>query len=127
MSVIHEFLSHDGHNPINVRDVCQRIAGQVVEVARGPSQHIDVRVQGPSIRLPASQATPVALVLNELLMNAIEHGVRDRAQSAITLVPAGLHHHAVAGRLDGGTDAGWKVHARMEFADFVRNLRPEGQ
>ena len=86
MSVIHEFLSHDGHNPINVRDVCQRIAGQVVEVARGPSQHIDVRVQGPSIRLPASQATPVALVLNELLMNAIEHGVRDRAQSAILVM-----------------------------------------
>lgn len=83
MSVIHEFLSHDGHNPINVREVSQRIAGQVVEVARGPSQQIDVRVQGPSIRLPASQATPVALILNELLMNSIEHGVRDRAQSAI--------------------------------------------
>lgn len=83
MSVIHEFLSHDGHNPINVRDVSQRIASQVVEVARGPSQHIDVRVIGPSIRLPASQATPIALVLNELLMNAIEHGVGDRTESMI--------------------------------------------
>ncbi len=90
MSVIHEFLSHDEHNPINVRDVCQRIAGQVVEVSRSPAQQIDVRVQGPTIRLPASQATPIALVLNELLMNAIEHGVGDRSQASIKVILSDL-------------------------------------
>ena len=86
MSVIHEFLSHDEHRPINIRDVCQRIASQVIEVSRIPAQSIDVRVQGPTIRLPASQATPMALVINELLMNGLEHGLAGRSQGSITVI-----------------------------------------
>jgi hypothetical protein len=40
MSVIHEFLSQDEHRPINVKDVCQRIAGQVQQVSGNVEQEI---------------------------------------------------------------------------------------
>ena len=83
MSVIHEFLSHDEHQPINVSDVCQRIANQVTQVTASPGQQIDVYVSGPNIRLPASQATPIALVINELMLNAVEHGVNEREHATI--------------------------------------------
>ncbi|NJN82529.1 MAG: sensor histidine kinase [Caldilineaceae bacterium] len=85
MSVIHEFLSQDEHRPINIRDVCQRIADQVTRVAASPDQEIDIRVQGPTIRLPASQATPMAMVVNELLLNALEHGLADVNQGQILI------------------------------------------
>lgn len=85
MSVIHEFLSQSENRSINVREVCQRIANQVKDVARNPEQEIEIRVQGPSIRLPAGQATPVALVINELLLNALEHGMGGRTRGVITL------------------------------------------
>lgn len=85
MSVIHEFLSQSDSRSINVREVCTRIASQVTEVAIGPEQEIDIRVQGPVIRLPASQATPAAMVVNELLLNALEHGMKDRSQGIIVL------------------------------------------
>jgi two-component sensor histidine kinase len=85
MSVIHEFLSLDEHRPINVRDVCQRIASQVQEVSRTPSQELQIQVQGPTIRLPASQATPMAMVVNELVMNAIEHGIAQRPQGMVLI------------------------------------------
>lgn len=85
MSVIHEYLSQGDSRSINIRDVCARIAQQVKEVALAPDQHIDIQVRGPSIRLPASQATPAALVINELLLNALEHGIKDRAQGIIVL------------------------------------------
>ena len=39
-------------------------------------------MEGPNIRLPASQATASALVVNELLMNAIEHGLQGPGQTA---------------------------------------------
>lgn len=86
MAVIHEFLSHDEHRPINVKDVCQRVAVQVAQVAGNPDLEISIQVQGSNIRLPASQATPVALVVNELLLNAVEHGLKDRAQGHILIV-----------------------------------------
>ena len=81
MAVIHEFLSHDEHRPINVKDVCQRIAAQVAQVSGSPDQEISVQVFGSNIRLPASQATPVAMVVNELLLNAVEHGLAGRSST----------------------------------------------
>ncbi len=85
MSVIHEFLSQDEHRPINIRDVCQRITDQVTRVAGSPDQEIDIRVQGPTIRLPASQATPMAMVVNELLLNALEHGLAEAKKGEILI------------------------------------------
>lgn len=85
VAVIHEFLSEDEHQPINIRDLCQRIAYQVQQVAGNPDQEIDITIQGPNIRLPASQATPVAMVLNELVLNALEHGLAGHSAGRITI------------------------------------------
>lgn len=85
MSVIHEFLSQDEHRPISLRDICQRIATQVAQVSSNPEQEIAIHVGGPNIRLPASQATPAAMVINELLLNAVEHGLRDRRKGHIEI------------------------------------------
>jgi two-component sensor histidine kinase len=85
MSVIHEFLSQDEHRPISLRDICQRIATQVAQVSSNPEQEIAIHVSGPNIRLPASQATPAAMVINELLLNAVEHGLRDRRNGHIAI------------------------------------------
>ncbi|MXY92963.1 MAG: hypothetical protein F4Y42_05875 [Caldilineaceae bacterium SB0664_bin_27] len=85
MSVIHEYLSQDEHRPINIRDVCQRILGQAQQVAVNPGQEVEIAMEGPNIRLPASQATASALVVNELLMNAMEHGLRDRHKGEIRI------------------------------------------
>jgi two-component sensor histidine kinase len=90
MSVIHEFLGQEENRSINVRDVCQRIANQVREVARNPEQQITIQVTGPSIRLPASQATPAAMVMNELLLNALEHGIKQRQSGEISVTLSDL-------------------------------------
>jgi two-component sensor histidine kinase len=85
MAVIHEYLSEDEYQPINIRDLCQRIAYQVREVTSDPEQEIMIEVTGPSIRLPAGQATPVAMVVNELLLNALEHGLAGHRRGRITI------------------------------------------
>lgn len=90
MSVIHEFLGQEENRSINVRDVCQRIANQVREVSRNPEQQITIQVTGPSIRLPASQATPAAMVMNELMLNALEHGIKQRQVGEISVTLSDL-------------------------------------
>ena len=82
VAVIHEYLSLDENQTINVRDVCQRIAGQSREVLL-PDQRIDFAVEGPAIYLPSQQATACALVMNELIQNALEHGFEDRKQGTV--------------------------------------------
>lgn len=85
VAVIHEFMSEDDAQPINIRDLCTRIAYQVKQVAGNPEQEVDIAIRGPNIRLPASQATPVALVINELVLNAIEHGLSGYSRGRIEI------------------------------------------
>ena len=55
VAVIHEFLSRDDDQAINIRDVCQRIVTQTQRAAVTPDKQITLRVQGPG-DLPAQPA-----------------------------------------------------------------------
>jgi two-component sensor histidine kinase len=56
-----------------------------------PGKEIEFRLAGPSIYLSAQKATSCALVINELLLNAVEHGYeqRDVGQVSIALADDG--------------------------------------
>jgi len=90
MSVIHEFLSQDERQSINIRKVCQRIAEQITQVTNHTEQQVQINVSGPNIRLLTGQATTTSLVVNELLLNALEHGLHGRQQGKITIELADL-------------------------------------
>jgi len=85
VAVIHEFLSLDETQSINVRDVCQRIVTQTRQ-ALAPGQLVEFSVEGPAIYLPSQQATATALVINELVQNALEHGYEHQAHGQVKLV-----------------------------------------
>ena len=73
MAVVHEFLSRGDTSDIQMRDVCNRIAGEVSTGMIDPQKRVRINVEGESFSLPAQQATSCALALNELLANAVEH------------------------------------------------------
>ncbi len=80
IAVIHEFLSAQDSRIINVRDIAGRILHQMQSGVLDPQREIKLRLTGPNIYLTARQATSCALVINELLQNALEHGYDLRAQ-----------------------------------------------
>ncbi len=82
---IHEFLSLQDTSVINIRDVAQRIVQQREQSVVEPETRIRLVVSGPNIYLAARQATSCALVINELLQNALEHGYARAAGGTITL------------------------------------------
>ncbi len=83
VAVIHEFLSHTEGTSINIRDVCQRIISQNGQVAISPGTQITFGLEGPNIYLPSQQATACALVVNELILNAVEHGFEVKKQGQV--------------------------------------------
>jgi two-component sensor histidine kinase len=83
MAVVHEFLSRGDTSDIQIRDVCNRIAGEVATGMIDPKKKVRIDVEGESFALPAQQATSCALALNELLQNAVEHGFAGRDEGAI--------------------------------------------
>ncbi|MDQ7028524.1 MAG: histidine kinase N-terminal domain-containing protein [Ardenticatenia bacterium] len=93
VAVVHEFLSQHEGLTINLRDVTVRIVNQVREGILDPAKHISFHVEGPPIFLPPQQTTMCALVINELLLNALEHGFNGLNTGTITvrLVDEGDH------------------------------------
>jgi len=91
VAVVHEFLSQNAKGTINLKEVAYRIMAQVERGLIDPSKIIRLRVQGPDIWLPAERVTQCALVTNELVQNAIEHGMasRDVGSIDVTLVDEG--------------------------------------
>jgi len=83
IAVIHEFLSAQDSRIINIRDIAGRILHQMQSGVLDPNREIKLRLTGPNIYLTARQATSCALVINELLQNALEHGYDLRAQGGM--------------------------------------------
>jgi two-component system, sensor histidine kinase PdtaS len=85
VAVVHEFLSHDEAAVINIREVSGRILEQTKQGIVDPTKGINLILSGSNLTLPAQRATACALVINELVQNAVEHGYSDRRGGTITL------------------------------------------
>jgi two-component system, sensor histidine kinase PdtaS len=74
IAVVHEFLSHDETSSINIREVAHRILDEVRNGLLDQSRPIALELDGSrGFTLPAQQATSCALIINELVQNAVEH------------------------------------------------------
>jgi two-component system, sensor histidine kinase PdtaS len=74
IAVVHEFLSHEETSAINIHEVSNRILSEVRTGVLDQSRPISLSLEGMrSFTLPAQQATSCALIINELVQNAVEH------------------------------------------------------
>lgn len=83
VAVVHEFLSQNATGTINLHEVAHRILAQMQQGLIDPNKYIKLDVKGDDIWLPAERATQCALVINELVQNALEHGLENRDQGIV--------------------------------------------
>lgn len=85
VAVVHEFFAQQEARIINIKDVSQRIVNHTRQGILQPDKRIRLTLRGPSIYLPAQQATTCALIINELLQNAVEHGYERKPGGTISV------------------------------------------
>ena len=79
----HEMLSVESVGVTDISELSKRVVETTRRSMVRPDQQIQVRVTGSDVYLGSKQATAFALVLNELVSNAIEHGFRERTTGNI--------------------------------------------
>ena len=77
IAVIHQLLYEEDVSLVEMRETIKRIAG-VVGQAFSTSDRVQVEVKGDTLLVPSKLATYLGLVVNELLCNAIKHGLEGR-------------------------------------------------
>lgn len=77
IAVVHETLSHAVEETVDFDEVADRLGSMVTEVS-GVEAAVRVVRQGSFGSLPSAMATALAMVLTEVLQNAVEHGFAGR-------------------------------------------------
>jgi two-component system, sensor histidine kinase PdtaS len=73
IALVHETLTGELEGTVDMADVARRVV-RMLEGSLG-RDNVRIVVEAESVRLDAAVATPLAVVLNELIHNAVEHGL----------------------------------------------------
>ncbi|MDH4139658.1 MAG: sensor histidine kinase, partial [Coriobacteriia bacterium] len=78
MAVVHEMLAGSTEERIDFTSAAETVVEMVRHALAGETKNVTVKVEGSAGLVPAQIATSLALVLAELVHNAIEHGLAGR-------------------------------------------------
>jgi two-component sensor histidine kinase len=85
IAAVHDLLSKEELDQVNIRHVAETIMTLTGQSLLQPRHHIRTSVGGSDVLLPSNKAASVALILNELIQNAIEHGFQTRTEGHLTV------------------------------------------
>ncbi len=85
IAAVHEVLSQRGFRLVDLKEVLARVGRAVAQNMGQPNRQIRVSVQGDEVAMPSQAATSVALVVNELLQNALEHAFPHQARGEVVV------------------------------------------
>ncbi|MCC7101727.1 MAG: GAF domain-containing protein [Fimbriimonadaceae bacterium] len=74
ISAVHDLLSREDLDRVDLKTIAETLVGHLQQSYLTPQKAFQFDVRGDHVRLSMTQATQVALMLNELLLNAVEHG-----------------------------------------------------
>ncbi len=74
IALVHEALSREPGDDVTFIEIVRPLLRLAEEGLQSPDRPVRFMVQGDGGRIPASIATPLSVVLTELLQNAVDHG-----------------------------------------------------
>jgi two-component system, sensor histidine kinase PdtaS len=85
IAAVHELLSVEQLRLTNITELAQQVCDISLRHLVRPDQRVSVRIEGAAIYLPSKQATALALVMNELIANALEHAFQYGRPGQLTI------------------------------------------
>src|SRR5436853_2861363 len=85
LAATHDLLAHEDVSEAKVEDIARKIVGVANASLRPPEKHITFEVEPCPIVIPSRAVTILALVLNEMVSNAIKHGMDGLPEGKVTV------------------------------------------
>ena len=110
IALVHETLSQDSRQRVSFDKVAQRLLDMLGTGLTDPERPVHMELTGGAGELPAEVATPLALVVSELVQNSVEHAFPGRGGAIVIDLErraASLHLTVID---DGvGVPEGWSI------------------
>ncbi len=78
IATVHEILSEAVLDQVNVLDLIRRVSSAISSNMVNPAANVKISIEGDETQLPSQRATSLALIANELVQNALEHGIAQK-------------------------------------------------
>jgi two-component system, sensor histidine kinase PdtaS len=101
IALVHETLTEEFEGAVDMGDVARRVV-RMLESSLG-REDVRVTLSAGSVRVDAAVATPLAVVMSELVHNAIEHGLRGGAGEVTVALQGGEGEPTVLEVADSGS------------------------
>lgn len=85
IAIVHEYLSQQDGGLVDVAQVLKGLYGAFLESMVPPSFSLQADFRAETAYLPSEQVTSIALILNELMQNALEHGFQGRREGRLAV------------------------------------------
>jgi two-component sensor histidine kinase len=107
---VHETLSQDSRQRVSFDKIAERLMGMLAVGLTAPDRPVAIHTHGSAGELEAEIATPLALVVSELVQNAVEHAFPDRGGSIdVTLERNGTQLTVIVADDGVGIPEGWNL------------------
>lgn len=83
IAAVHELLSRDDLDHVDLRSLAETLIQHQQQSFMLPGKQVDFSVRGAHVALNTTQATQVALILNELIQNSVTHGFHETSQGEV--------------------------------------------
>lgn len=108
IAAVHDLLSREDIGVTTLDDVAKRVVEEASTSLTPPGVRFRFHVDGHGVEVSSRQATLLALLINEMVGNALRHGLRDRTQGDVW----------IGGRVEG-------AHVLVTVEDNGRGLPPD--
>lgn len=92
IATVHELLSREGLRWVDVDEMAQGVARGVAQNMSAEQQGVEIVVDSAEVSVPSQPATALALIINELVQNALEHAFDDQPGSVKINIEANDEH-----------------------------------
>ncbi|MEE1295622.1 MAG: histidine kinase dimerization/phosphoacceptor domain -containing protein, partial [Bifidobacterium sp.] len=116
IAMVHEGLSQSADEIVDFDKVISNLLRMSVDLASMSEQHIGVDFVGKFGMMPAQDATPLSLVLTELITNSVEHGFEGRSEGEITVSVEREGKHMTIVVQDDGNGLDHEEHDGMAYS-----------
>lgn len=86
ISLTHEILAQNGVDDIDIKAILEKLVDNILGYSKNNQVQISALIVGDAFLINSDKATSIALVVNELVQNAIEYAFEGRTEGKILLI-----------------------------------------
>lgn len=83
IAAVHDILSNTGLDEVEVLQMVKKVGLTIVNNGGDPERHIEINFVGDQIQLQTDKAVSLALVVNELIQNSVDHAFPNQSHGVI--------------------------------------------